>query len=558
MEIQKISSLKKYAGYLLFFILTACANQLPPNGGPVDLIPPDIIEVYPEDGTTNFKDNLIRLTFSEYVDKSSFKSALFISPKINHLNFNWSGTSVEVIFEDSLENNTTYSVNIGTEVKDLNNGNKMKEPYSFAFSTGKQIDKGIISGKVFGKDKQGAFVFAYKLKDSRPDPTKEKPKYISQVGKTGFFELKGLSIGAYELIALKDKDANMLYSIGVDEYGVPFKPVILTSNDTLVDNVNFLLTTEDTLAPSIDDVVMTDENHLLVKFNEPIIPPYFNTNNCFIIDSTLNKTIAGIATYQKGNNGKEFFLTLNKKLNLGDNLFLIVKNIHDLNNNVLKNESYSFIPSNKKDSEPPGIISINGNDGNKINPLEPKIFINFNDAFDTSRAVEGIKLLDKDSNIVKINIKFIDAAKVIINSHKLKSNSEYYLVIKGKYFIDYANNFRDTTYSRKFKTFNKLDFTGVEGRVISDSTENIVANLKFIDKRNLIYVNRVSKDGTFVFKNTLPGKYILWFFNDSNNDGKYNYGKIKPFRLSEKFIYFPDTLNLRPRWPVGGIEINFN
>ena len=64
---------------ILFF---RCANQMSPGGGEVDKIPPEIIEVYPEVGTTNFSDNYFEITFSEYVDKRSVQDAIFISPAI--------------------------------------------------------------------------------------------------------------------------------------------------------------------------------------------------------------------------------------------------------------------------------------------------------------------------------------------------------------------------------------------------------------------------------------------------------------------------------------------
>ncbi len=37
---------------LTLFFLAGCANQLPPGGGEVDKIPPEIIYSYPENGTT--------------------------------------------------------------------------------------------------------------------------------------------------------------------------------------------------------------------------------------------------------------------------------------------------------------------------------------------------------------------------------------------------------------------------------------------------------------------------------------------------------------------------
>ena len=61
-------------------LLIKCANQLPPPGGPVDRVPPEVLEVYPPNGTTNFDDDHLEITFSECIDKMSIMNALFISP----------------------------------------------------------------------------------------------------------------------------------------------------------------------------------------------------------------------------------------------------------------------------------------------------------------------------------------------------------------------------------------------------------------------------------------------------------------------------------------------
>ncbi len=557
MAIQKISSLRNYFKAIILIALIGCANQLPPGGGEVDLIPPEIIEIYPKDGTTDFKDNFVSLKFSEYVDHTSLKNSFFISPNIRGIEFDWSGREVEIHFKDSLEANTTYSVTIGSGVKDLNNGNKMKSSYSFAFSTGKRIDHGMITGRIYGDNRQGAFVLAYKLNGKEPDVTNQKPKYVSQSGKDGGFVLKGMAMGSYRLIALKDEDGNMLYSVGTDEYGVPFKRILLTRKDSVIENVNFLLTREDTLPPALNDVVMTDRNHIVLKFNEKVLLSSFNSSNCSIIDSTLNKRYPITYVYGDGKASSKIFLAIKAKLNLNDNTYLLVKNIQDPKKNTLDKELFGFTPSDKRDTKPPQLISVSSESGEMVNPLEPKIYVKFNDAFDTMKAKNGVSLLNEDSIKVNLNVNFPNNSAIRISAQRLRSNAVYKLLIEGKCFIDVAGNVKDTVYVKKIRTLNKLDFTGLEGIVLAEHPENIVAVLNSIGNNRYRYVGRVFPTGKFFFRNVLAGKYLLWFFKDKNNNGKYDYGRITPFKMSEKFVFYSDTLNLRKRWPVGGLRIKF-
>jgi len=44
---------------------------------------------------------------------------------------------------------------------------------------------------------------------------------------------------------------------------------------------------------------------------------------------------------------------------------------------------------------------------------------------------------------------------------------------------------------------------------------------------------------------------------ENNKNGKYDFGTISPFKFSEEFKFYPDTLNLRARWPIGGVNIDF-
>ena len=188
---------------LLSFFLIQCANQLPPSGGEVDRIPPEIEEVYPADGTTNYDEDYFEIDFSEYVDKRSVREAVFISPFIEGaLNFDWTGTSVEVSFPEGLRKDLTYTITIGTDVVDRNNNNRMLQSFSFSFSTGDKIDRKMISGKIFGKVKEGIFLYAYTLGDETDTLLTRKPDYVSQSGQNGIYTLSGLASVSYTHLTL--------------------------------------------------------------------------------------------------------------------------------------------------------------------------------------------------------------------------------------------------------------------------------------------------------------------------------------------------------------------
>jgi hypothetical protein len=123
--------------------------------------------------------------------------------------------------------------------------------------------------------------------------------------------------------------------------------------------------------------------------------------------------------------------------------------------------------------------------------------------------------------------------------------------------VDAASNKTDSIYQYKFTTVNDLDFSGVSGTVESkDSIQSIVV-LQSLEKEKKVYKEKVDSKKNYNINKVLPGKYLLWSFKDRNNNGNYDIGKIKPFRYSEEFTFYPDTLNLRARWPVGDVKVEF-
>lgn len=237
-----------------FFLLYGCANQLPPGGGEIDKIPPVISETYPIEGTTNFNEEYIELTFSEYVDKRTVQEALFFAPSIgNDTEFSWSGTTVRVYFNSELKKNTTYTVSIGSDVKDLHNSNKMESPFSLVFSTGPKISKGKINGIVFSNDAENVFVFGYKMGNKMPDIDSVKPDYISQVGTNGKYSFAGLAEGKYLVISIIDKIRNQVFDKDEDLYNLSWKPVELENDSVEINNVDFILMKEKQLVKEIID-----------------------------------------------------------------------------------------------------------------------------------------------------------------------------------------------------------------------------------------------------------------------------------------------------------------
>ena len=131
------------------FLLSSCATQEAPKGGPEDKLPPRVAGVYPAPNTTNHPDELfVKLEFDEWINASIPRSAVSISPPVEKkLRFEVHGKTLELTSRAQLDTGTTYTVTFAGGIKDLR-GNALAKPFQVVFSTGATIDSLTIPGRV--------------------------------------------------------------------------------------------------------------------------------------------------------------------------------------------------------------------------------------------------------------------------------------------------------------------------------------------------------------------------------------------------------------------------
>jgi len=545
--------------FLLTFFLWQCANQLPPTGGDVDRIPPEIIEVYPSDGTINFDKDYFEIDFSEYVDKRSVRDAIFISPFIEgSLVFSWTGKTLEVAFPEELKKDVTYTITIGTDVVDLNNKNRMAASFTFSFSTGNKIDKKIISGRVYGKENEGIFIYAYKIDESSDSLLKNKPDYVSQTGVGGNFSLKGLGEGNYRIFAVNDKFRDYLYQQENDEIGIPFKDIYLSEQDSIFTELNYLLFNADVSKPRLISGIMTDRNHLLVSCSKELDKKSIRSENFSIIDSTENRIYRLAYAFKGKTKPEEFILMLDEDINPGSLAYLIADSLIDLMGNIMIDDFSKLLISDRPDTNSIKIISTEPAQGKTTDFQNAEIKIYFDEAFDKTSINSAIALTDTFKNPVDFRIDYSDDATLVVKPNvNLKPDKDYLLILQLGKFVDLNGNSTDSLFTLKFRTISGLDFTGLSGFVIDlDYNKNPVLILESGETPNLKYEQKLSSE-KFEFTRVEPGKYILWCFLDEDNNGKFNYGWLESITYSERFSFYPDTLTLRPRWEVTDLNFKF-
>lgn len=214
---------------------TGCANIVPPAGGFRDSLPPVLIKSTPPDSSRNFTGNRISFVFDEYVQLDNFMQNVLISPipkstppatATTRLN------TVSLKLKDPLEPNTTYSINFGESIKDVNEGNVMKG-FTYVFSTGPNIDSLSFGGNVLlaetGKTDSTLVVILHtKAEDSVVK--KERPRYMTRLDGRGNFIFHNLPPDTFYVYALKDDTRTLRYMDSTKLFAFADSAVVVRQN----------------------------------------------------------------------------------------------------------------------------------------------------------------------------------------------------------------------------------------------------------------------------------------------------------------------------------------
>jgi hypothetical protein len=562
---------KILAAIAICVAMQSCANQQPPQGGPVDQTTPEILSTYPVNNARNFKDDHISLEFDRYVGQRSLEESVFISPYVGTLEFDWSGKEVEIQFSEKLRDSTTYVVNIGTDVKDgYRNHKRMAQAYTLAFSTGPNIDRGCIEGTVCPMKESDAvddiMIFAYHLgtiKEDTLNPKTSKPDFITQTGKSGSFSLRYIPFGRYRVFAVRDEYRNLVYDPHVDEYGVQSEPVALTPDDTLFGGLLMKLAKEDSTGPRLIKVAALDRNHVTADFSKSINPDSAGLSSFSIVDTTTRAPLDLIAVYPSPSSASSFTIVTGDQDSTKMYRLTVLQVIDSIGNkiNPLAN-SLNFMGSAKGDSLPPKLIDASITDSVQNVDFRPTLTLTFSNAVVKGDTLPWLDIFDAAGHIVPSEKRWASNVVVVIRPEKdFESAAWYRLRAELRDLRDWAGrSFRDSVRTWRFRTLDVEDMSSVEGFVMdknrTDTAGSIIVDASQIGvKPPQEYTAIARRSGDFVFPRITEGRYVFQAFRDRNGNGEYDPGKPFPFEFSERQSPLSDTLKVRARWPLEGVGL---
>ncbi len=202
----------------------SCANTTTaPSGGPKDTLPPVLIKLTPESGTTNFPTTggKITLQYNEYTVVKTATDILLSPPTRRRPQAKIKGKNIVVTLPDTLRADQTYTIDFGQALADNNEGN-IAPRLVYAFSTGETLDSLYFTGTVINSQTlapvKGALVAAY-IDQSDSVCFNQRPDAAVKTDDWGYFVLRNLSDTLYQIFVYSDTDADYKYNPDEDEVG---------------------------------------------------------------------------------------------------------------------------------------------------------------------------------------------------------------------------------------------------------------------------------------------------------------------------------------------------
>jgi len=223
---------------LISIYITGCANIIPPGGGPRDSLPPTLVVALPKDSATNVRTKNFLLSFNEFVTLQGLQENLIVSPTVkNNPIIDYKLKNVTIKFKDTLDENTTYTLDFGKALVDVNESN-IARGFRFIFSTGNSIDNGSYDGHVkiaaTGKiDSTLIVVLHNNVNDT--SIYNNTPRYYTRVDGKGNFSFKNLAPGSYAAYVIPTNFSRK-YDDSTNYFGFLNAPVTVsekTKSDTI-------------------------------------------------------------------------------------------------------------------------------------------------------------------------------------------------------------------------------------------------------------------------------------------------------------------------------------
>ncbi len=566
-------------------IVSSCANQGVPTGGPKDSIPPILLGTTPVYKALNYKGDKVEFTFNEYIIPDGVSELLVISPPLTKRpTIRTKGKSLVIQFNEDLMDSVTYSLDFKNSITDNNEKNPYKN-LRFSFATGDVYDSLRVAGRLLNAFnlepvESGLVLLQNNLHDSAFYNV--RPNYIAKTDETGLFMIDNIAPGKYNIFAINDANNDLLYNEGAEE---------LAFFDTLIVPSAEFYEELDTLVKGVDSMMILGHTHFypepiyLRQFSEDIFDQFMDSYKretrykCNVI---FNEPVKDTFNINIINNEATNWYQLepNEKM---DSLVFWISDTTVANLDTLFMEfSYYMLDSAAQLYVQKDTVEMNFKDvvvekskkrrkskEDDVDKPEPIQQFNWttdinSSAFDLNK---NIKLTTPEP------VGFFDSTQILLylTEDTLKTPLKYNFEKDTSAWRQYSISFNwepETSYtleidsaaceniygitskrlSKNLKTREEDYYGTVLLKITSVPCPMLVQLLKNNDDENVLAEQAIENDQTVIFDYLSPEKYKVKIIYDENGNGKWDTGSFQDKYHPEKVAYINEIVKVRSNW----------
>ena len=582
-------------------VVVGCARMGSPDGGWYDDDPPVVIGSNPVDQSTNVSAKKISIYFDEYIKLEDATNKVIVSPpQLEMPEIKATGKRIVVELQDTLKENTTYTIDFSDAISDNNEGNPLGN-YTYSFSTGDRIDTMEVAGYVLDASNlepiKGILVGLYE--DLADSAFKTKPMLrVSRSDSRGHFVIKGVAPGSYRTYALKDADGDFRFGQKSEMLAFNHEIYVPSSKpDVRIDTIwrdslhieTFRQTPYTHFLP--DDVTLLAFTHIqterfLLKterkdpekftmfftYGHPDLPVIkglnFNADSAFVIETreeqdTINYWLRDTTLVNQD--------TLRMELT-----YMMTDTLGNLVSQTDTLEVLSKIPYAKRQKELAKEIEKWQKEQERLKKREEP-YDSIYPAMPLKPSVKAPQQIDPDKKIeieMPTPLQRVDTAAIHLYSmidsawyeapltfrpipHRLRfyeiqaewrPGIEYSLEIDSAVFEDiYGHVSEAYKQGLKVKSLDEYSTLNIKLSGIADS---LPLRVRLLNKSDAIVKDVLAKDGVAKFEYVNPDTYYLSALVDTNGNGVWDTGDYDADRQAEAVYYYPREIEIKERWDV--------
>lgn len=585
-------------------LLASCANRgQGPQGGPRDTIPPKVVKEVPANGMLMFQGKKVEITFDEYIQLDDVQNNLLISPPQQKApEVKAVGKSVSVVFQEALQDSTTYTINFGSAICDYNEKTPL-EGYVFSFSTGDHIDSLAISGRVYNAGNlspmPAVLVGIHRNMEDSALSTLPFAR-VTRTDSEGRFTIHNIQPGSYRIYALNDISRDYLYQPGealafYDSIVTPTFEVEMHTDTIWRDTVGVDEVTGDTLFTRlVDSTFVHSVTHfypdslVLWYFEEDKQRHYFQgvhreEQHAFtLIFSAPQDSLPQISALRPSEvdsvksdsawvNFLDYSMLQASKHNdtitywLTDSLAIAMDSIYLQMQYKVTDSVYNLV------SQTDTILAVyrrprmsdKAREAYERKKRERKLELRTNassafDIYDTIRVKSAFPLekvhdtmlhlshkVDTVFKPVPFEILKPDAlAMVLYMIAKLQPEESYRLKIDSAACWDIYGVCNDSL-QQNIKLKSKNDYSSLRVKLVQWDSR---ARIQLMSEKDEVLKELPAQTDGALFEYLKPTTYYLRLYIDENGDGKWTTGDWMQKRQAEAIYYYPKKLKLRANW----------